>query len=325
MGGNISVIFDSQDCEKEHMLQVVSKARSLVEKTEQKVVVFCAHSMDESMCQLLFRYGADEIVHTDKEQELEIIQVVDTSYDMVKKYQPGVILVPATERGKAVAAALSVKLEAGLTADCIDIDFDESGELYFERAAINDSVIAKIQGLNSPIQMGTVKKDVFCKKEYEHTGNGNVIIESCRELEERYLDAWNALETERIESTKKIDINAYKTVFAIGRGVQDKALYDRICALAEHYNAGIVGTRAVVEEGLMERERQVGQSGKSISPNVYVSFGVSGASQHIVGIKNVGTMIAVNSDKNAKIFEYADYAIVEDLEKIVEKLEHLAK
>lgn len=325
MEGNISVIFDPQDCDNEHIIQVISKVRSLVEKINQRVIVFCAQNIDNSGRQLLFRYGANEIIICNKKEELEIIQVVEITYEMALKYTPKVILVPATNRGKAVAAMLSIRLDAGLTADCIDIDFDESGELYFKRTAINDSVIAKIEGMNCSIKMGTVKKDVFSKKEYEITENNIVSAYSCNKLTDIYQSNWKIVDIEKKEPVKEIDLNSYKIVFAIGRGIQSRKLYERICVLAEKYNAGIIGTRAAVEEGLIERERQVGQSGKVISPNLYVGFGVSGASQHIVGIKDAGNIIAINSDKNAKIFEYADYAIVEDVEHIVDELEQITK
>lgn len=121
-----------------------------------------------------------------------------------------------------------------------------------------------------------------------------------------------------------VEINS-KVVFAIGRGVKEKYTADIIKKLAYKYKAGLIGTRAAVEEGLIDKEQQVGQSGASICPDVYVGFGISGASQHMVGIRNAKLVIAVNSDENAPIFNFADYAIVDNLNNVIKNLCRLSK
>ncbi len=325
MGKDIVVICDSQEYDGEHVLQIITKARSLGDKCDSKVSALCVGHWDDGKADNLFRYGADNIVFCRQDQRFDTPYFVEIIADMVKQIIPKIILVPATVIGKMTAAILSTRFEAGLTADCIDIDFDETGELYFSRAAINDSVIAKIKCINCSIMMGTVKKDVFIKKEYDRREQGTIEEFTYNGIEEKRSDSWEVLERIEKEVKKDIDINSYKKVFCIGRGVKNKETLERIYSIAEKCGAGVVGTRAVVEEGFIDKARQVGQSGKSISPHIYVSFGVSGASQHMVGIKNAEIIVAVNTDKNAAIFDYADYSMVDNIEAVLNELEKIAE
>ena len=321
MNKGIVVICDNTDFDCEHMLQIVSKAKSLGETLESEVSVLCVGMLEQNKADNLFLHGADRIVVCRQQEPFDQVYVQDVISSMVEKVMPEVILIPATRSGKATAAIVSTRFEAGLTADCIDIGFDEKGDLYFQRAAINNSVIAKIKCINCNISMGTVKKDVFVKKEYPDKAAGKIEEFEYKGGERTQSVHWEAMEHIAREIKKDIDISQYNKVFCIGRGVKNQTNYERICKLAEKYGAGIVGTRAVVEDGLIEKDRQVGQSGKSISPHLYVGFGVSGASQHMVGIKNAEIVIAINEDENATIFNYADYSIVEKIEDILDVLE----
>jgi electron transfer flavoprotein alpha subunit len=236
------------------------------------------------------------------------------------------VLFPATDFGKAAAARLSARLGLGLTADCIDFSLED--DFYFFRAAMNQSVIAKIKCINCDIRMGTVKKDVFLPQE-RPAGNeafAKVFIERFEYYSDKDLSRKNLLEVlDRVElqAKKRINIHEHPISFCLGRGVKQKDTKDRILDLAQRCSANVIGTRAAVEMGMIEKERQVGQSGRSVAPQIYVGFGVSGASQHIVGIKNAGLVVAVNNDKNAAIFDYADYQIIDNLESIVGEMDRL--
>lgn len=323
MGKEIFVICDSQEYNREDILQIITKAKELGDVSKSRVSTLCVGQKSDEKLSILFQYGTDRVLFCREENQFDLAYFIELIAAMVEKISPDIILFPATVDGKATAAVLSNRFEAGLTADCIEIDFDESGEIVFSRAAINDSVIATIKSTNCNIMMGTVKEGVFVKKEFSASVNG-VIEEFFFTGEiQKCAEAWKIYERIPKESPSKIDINQYKKVFCIGRGVKDKIVYERICKLADRYGVGIVGTRAVAEKSLIEKERQVGQSGKSISPLVYIGLGVSGASQHMVGIKNAQVIIAVNNDKDAAIFEYANYSVVENLETILDCLEKL--
>lgn len=320
MNENIAVICDTQEYDKEYLLQIITKARKLGDKSNSKVFVFCVGKRDDCKLEKLIRFGADSVLIFQEEEKFDNYYLIDVVSEMIKQTTPKIILVPATTNGKFIAANISTKFEAGLTADCIDIGFDNNGEVYFERAALNDSVIAKIKCINCNMMLGTIKKDIFIKE--ESLGRQGLIENFIyKGHKDKRVSSWQIIESIERKIIEEVDINQYKKVFCIGRGIKSLEMRDRILRLADKMGAGLVGTRAAVEEGWIDKERQVGQSGKSISPHIYISFGVSGASQHIVGIKNADIIVAINNDKNAAIFNYADYSIVENIEDVVKEME----
>lgn len=321
---DIFIIFDyhcAYDCD--HHLQIVSKARELADRRGGEVITVCQEESDATDWTGVFSHGADAAIMIETGQESCFEHFCDGVYALIKQTDPEVLLFPATETGKAVAAVLSTRLEAGLTADCIDIAMDEEETLYFSRAAINDTVIAKIQCHNSRIKMGTVKEGAFIKKKRSNASNGRIIRYPFVSDQPKRAYTVEVLDSIHSVAENAVDIGASRIVFCIGRGVKNEKIRQNIYAIADKLGAVIVGTRAVVEEGILTKERQVGQSGKSIAPQIYVGFGVSGASQHMVGIKNAGMIVAVNNDKDAPIFQYADCKVIDDVDTIVTEMYHL--
>lgn len=323
----IFVVCDMNNITDEHTLQVISKARLLADDSNKKLSLLFVGTASNSDFKEISKYGVDKIIYCKCELKIGVWGFSDIVADVMKSYNPDVVLFLATRFGKDAAAIISTRFGAGLTADCIDIRYDnESGKFNFLRAAMSDSVIAKITCINCDFQMSTVKKDVFKKNEVLGDRAAE-IIDYRFDLNSVYQDDIpEILEVNQIvEESETIDINKFSTVFCVGRGASSPETMKLIYALAEKCNACVVGTRAVIEENILEKAVQVGQSGKSISPKVYVGFGVSGASQHLVGIKNAGIIIAVNKDPNAPIFKYADYAIIEDVNDILNKMYELLR
>jgi electron transfer flavoprotein alpha subunit len=319
----IMVISDSKKQDNEHLFQIISKARSLAEDSGNCVTVLCIGNYSKEQLSEYIKYGADTVLLNNQINYPTIKAFCDIATEIIKFQKPKVILFPASHFGKAAAAVLSTRFEAGLTADCIEVEVNENKDFFFSRAAINDSVIARIQCINCKLMMCTVKKDVFVKKQFENDRQGKIEefnYEIGGGYEENYFEVIESLE---IFVKPTIDINKFPIVFCIGRGVHTEEMRNRIFELAQKFGAGVVGTRTAVEDHLVEKERQVGQSGKSISPHIYVGFGVSGTSQHMVGIKNASIIIAVNNDENAAIFDYADYSIIEDLNVVVDEMERM--
>lgn len=319
--GEIVIISDSDHKSYEHVLQIVSKANALAAKGQFVVRVLIIGKASQEWLDEIAESGADNIVQLYTDKVLGVSDFASISYEYINKYMVKAIFIPATDSLKMVAAILSAKLETGLTADCIDIQLDPHNEFSFHRAANSGTVMAKIKCINCDIPMGTIKKDVFKKEKiYNHT---HALIESFNIQEDRLEDCfYEILSTESLQYNKKsIDISQYKIVFGIGRGVGDIENINKIKKIAEYFNGTIAATRGVVEERLAEKDIQVGQSGKSISPRLYIAFGISGASQHMVGIQNAETIIAVNHDEDAPIFEYADYAVVGDIALIINEME----
>ena len=314
----ILVVCDDREKAENHILQLISKASELADQINSEVCVICPPDWESLEYDKLAEYGADEII-APKSGKMQIRSYCDYVEEIIKDKKVVAVMYPASSFGKSVAARLSVRFDAGLTADCIEIGYDEQGEIWVQRAAMNDSVLARIKCINCDISMCTVKVDVFQIRKTEGR-SGKVIIEG--ELKETVLP-YSIVETIKKNNEDTVELNQYKKFFCVGRGVKDAETCERIRNIAKKCGACVIGTRAAVEDNIIEKAYQVGQSGKNIQPEIYVSFGVSGASQHMVGIKGDCTIIAVNSDENARIFDYADYRIVADVRKIVDEMEML--
>ena len=313
---DILVVCDPQNAISEYMLQIITKARSLAAKSGYYVGVLCAGQNADCMQDTVAKYGADKLIIADTNKNT-LWEYVDVLTKVIKDEQPKVILFQATDFGKNVGAIISARFEAGLTADCIDITYSQNEGFAFIRAAICDSVIAQIKCINCDIHMGTVKEGVFVAEQI--SPKREILFSKIETFDEQYEEDVLCLKTKELKNTlNEINLSQYNIHFCIGRGAIQYV--DEIYELARKYNACVTGTRPVVEDGILERDRQVGQSGKSVSPQIYVGFGVSGASQHLVGIRNSKTIIAINNDSKAPIFNFADYGVVANVEDIVREL-----
>jgi len=318
------VCFEAPWLISEHSHQLLYKAHSLLEENEATISAVCIGDYDYDLLRSLSKYGADEVIYS-KEVCIDYRQISTVLSNLIQSAdaKPKLILFPATEWGKCVAADLAIKIGAGLTAECIELDVKKAKNEYqftFTRAAINSSVLAQIQCINTTIDMCTCKKNVFTAAEL--TLDKDVPIHE-RKSKSVYLPSSvsRILHSELVDyKEKNVALENSHIVFGVGRGVKDKSDLELIEKAAKKYNATIAGTRAIVEEGLIEKRCQVGQSGISISPQLYVAIGISGATQHIVGIKNAKTIISINIDSNAPIFSYSDYCIVDDYKKILPEL-----
>lgn len=324
IGNEILIICENEELNCEHILQIISKARELADNEGMKVAALCIGKYNENQYNILIQYGVDCVIVCEKKGNLCLDNICNITEAVIYQRSPKLIVYPASSYGKAISARLSARLDMGLTADCIDIEVMNNNEFIVSRAAINDSIIAKIKYINCNTGMCTVKKDVF-KKWNINLSAGHIEKFIYDEYENEKSDCfYNILEKIQYNIKPVVDIGMFSIVFCIGRGVKSEKTLNKIFNLAKKYNAGIVGTRAAVELNLIEKSCQVGQSGKSISPYMYIGFGVSGASQHIVGIKNANIIIAINNNKNAPIFEYADYSIIENIEDIIKEMEKLS-
>lgn len=306
-----------------HSKQLLCKAKSLMIEDDIKVSAICIGDYVADDLRSLSEYGADEIIYSN-ETCVDYKQIVSILMEMFKNesQKPRLIIFPANEWGKCIAADLAVRIDAGLTAECIDIETHKERNEYkfiFTRAAINSTVLAQIQCINTQVCMCTCKENVFTvSNKYP---KNNIPVRECKSKILSDSIQLNILKTEHIFiEEKNLTLENAKLVFGIGRGIRDREGLNLITQVAQKYNAAIAGTRAIIEEGFIEKTCQVGQSGISISPEIYVAIGISGATQHIVGIKNAKIIIAINTDERAPIFSYANYCIIEDYKNIFKEL-----
>ncbi len=234
----------------------------------------------------------------------------------IKEHQPSVLLGGATSTGKDLFPRLAMHLQTGYAPDCTGLAVEENGKLIAKRPLYGGKVFAEITFSEARPQMATVRNNTFLINENLGKSAQAVLISSRinpSSLKKKVIGVEKAAGT-------KLDITEADVVVAAGRGIKGSENFKMIDQLADVLNASVGTTRAVVDEGWRDQKDQIGKSGKNISAKLYMAFGISGAVHHVLGIGTCKTVVAVDTDPNALIFNYADYGIVGDLFQIVPAL-----
>jgi len=235
---------------------------------------------------------------------------------LVKENQPSILLGGATSTGKDLFPRLAMALQTGYAPDCTGLTLGEDGSLVALRPLYGGKVFSEVAFSNDSPQMATVRSNAFIVS--ENPGKTAQVIEVTSQVDSGSLKK-KVLGVEKAAGAK-LDITEAEMVIAAGRGIKGAVNFKIIEELADALNASVGTTRAVVDEGWREVKDQIGKSGKNISAKLYMAFGVSGAIHHVLGIGTCKTVVAVDTDPNALIFNYADYGIVGDLFQIVPAL-----
>ena len=234
----------------------------------------------------------------------------------IKEHQPSVLLGGATSTGKDLFPRLAMHLQTGYAPDCTGLAVEENGKLIAKRPLYGGKVFAEIIFSEARPQIATVRNNTFLINENPGKSAQVVLISSHinpSSLKKKVIGVEKAAGT-------KLDITEADVVVAAGRGIKRSENFKMIEELADVLNASVGTTRAVVDEGWRDQKDQIGKSGKNISAKLYMAFGISGAVHHVLGIGTCKTVVAVDMDPNALIFNYADYGIVGDLFQIVPAL-----
>lgn len=242
---------------------------------------------------------------------------------LAEKYKPEIFLYGATPNGKDLASAVATDLSTGLTADTTMLDVDvEKRLLEASRPAFGGNIMATILCKKHRPQMATVRPKVMKALEADASRKG-IIIEEKLDLREEDMRT-KVIKIVK-DVTKKASLAEAHVIVAGGKGLGDIQGFQLIHELADVIGASVGGTRDVVEAGWLKHEQQVGQTGETVTPKIYFAIGISGAIQHVEGMKNSELIIAINKDPNAPIFDVATYGIVGDAMEIVPKLIHQFK
>jgi len=234
---------------------------------------------------------------------------------LIGKHKPNILLIGATTMGRDLAPRVSMRLNLGLTADCTELTIDPAdGSLLQTRPAFGGNIMATIQTAYSRPQMATVRPGVMEAKRTDGTSDYRITKQSVKLLDKDTLTT--VLEVAR-EEKKGVNLCEATVIIAGGRGVGSKEGMECLFSLAEVLGGEVAGTRMVIEEGWLPVERQVGQTGQTVRPELYIACGISGAIQHRAGMLNSRYVIAVNKDERAPIFQVADWGIVGDLHEVV--------
>jgi electron transfer flavoprotein alpha subunit len=235
---------------------------------------------------------------------------------LIKEHQPSILLGGATSTGKDLFPRLAMHLQTGYAPDCTGLNIEKNGKLIAKRPLYGGKVFAEMIFSEARPQMATVRNNTFLVN-YHLSKSAQVISISSHtdpsSLKKKIIGLEKA-------AGAKLDITEAEIVVAAGRGIKAPDNFKIMEELADVLNASVGTTRATVDEGWRDQKDQIGKSGKNISAKLYMAFGISGAIHHILGIGTCKTVVAVDTDPNALIFNYADYGIVGDLFKIVPAL-----
>ena len=272
----------------------------------------------EPLCSEAFAYGADKAYLVDDSvyHHYRTEAYLKAVCHLIERYRPEVILMGATGLGRDLAGAVATVVKTGLTADCTGLAIDDKRNLMQTRPAFGGNIMATIMCDKFRPQMATVRPHVMAMPEYRAGRSGTIIRESCPVREEDILVKVLEVVSDR-KGKEQIDIAGAEFIVSGGRGMMAKENFAMLQELADELGGVVGASRSAVDAGWMPPERQVGQTGKTVRPKVYIACGISGAIQHLVGMQDSDVVIAINRDKEAPIFEVATYGIVGDLFQIV--------
>ncbi|MGB1697289.1 MAG: FAD-binding protein [Thermoplasmatota archaeon] len=296
--------------------ELLGAGRPMADKLNVKLTaVVLGHELGD-IPQQLAEGGADEVLIVDHPTLKTPLArpSADVLTEMINDHKPEVILIGATHTGRDISSRIAVTVEAGMTADCTELDVEAgSRELLARRPAFGGKMLATIRCDRHRPQMATARPGIFIPSP-KTAGAAQFITVEPKVLE----GASYAAEVVDYIIEEGVDITKAEVLVAGGMGVgQD---WSKLYELAEALGGDVACTRPVADAGLQERSRQIGQTGLSARPKLYIAVGISGAIQHIEGMKESGTVIAINSDPNAQMFQYADIGIVADWKGAVDQL-----
>ena len=327
--GEVWVFAEQHDGQLEETpVELMSKARHLADTLGVQLAALLLGEGVKELTKKLMQYGADKVYLA----EHPLLRTYQTNsyakviYELIHKHEPQIVLYGATVAGRDLAPRIASATKAGLTADCTDLQIGDhttakdkkvhKNLLFQIRPAFGGNIVATIINLDRWPQMATVREGVMPMPEPDVKRKGQVI-------EEKVTLAQTDLPLEILEEhkrEKKVDLKAARIIVAGGAGVGSKDNFKLIWDLANCLGAAPAATRAAVDLGFIDHDHQVGQTGTTVRPSLYIAVGISGAIQHQAGMHQSQKIVAINDDPQAPIFDIAHYKIVGDLNEVVPKM-----
>jgi len=298
--------------------ELIGKGAELAEKLGEPLKAVLLGNEMRNEAEELIRYGVEEI-YLYQDPKLEVFK--DDPYnqiisDLVQEVKPSIVLMGATSIGRSLAPRISAILKTGLTADCTGLEIDEDGNLIQIRPAFGGNVMAKILCTNNRPQMATVRYKVMKKTELKPSSKGTV--------KEMTFDIRNIINRTEVVDFKKMDsqvsIVEADIIVSGGKGLGGPDGFESLKELASLLGGAVGASRSAVDEGWIDYSHQVGLSGRTVRPKIYIACGISGSVQHLAGMQTSEIIIAINNDPNASIFKVATYGIVGDLYEVIPEL-----
>jgi electron transfer flavoprotein alpha subunit len=299
------------------VFELLSEGRKLAAKSGYTLCAVLPSANGKPMHQELFNYGAKKIYNVE-DPKLETYQndyVSKVVYSLIEQENPEIVLYGATTIGRSLAPTVAVMGWAGLTADCTELDFDTERQILLQtRPAFGGNIMATIICPDHRPQMSTVRSNVFKKERVGDREAGEVVDVTIdlSGIPERMKRVESV-----VEEVNTVDLKAAEYIVSGGRGVGSPENFKVIQGLADVLGGAVGASRATVDAGWISHHHQVGQTGKTVCPLVYIACGISGAIQHLAGMQSADLIIAVNKDPDAPIFDVADFGLVGDLHQVV--------
>lgn len=266
-------------------------------------------------------YGADKIIVVDgpEYEHYTTDAYADALYALVTKYGPTTMMIGATNEGRDMGPRLSCRLKTGLTADCTAVDYDEeTGNIAWTRPTFGGNLMATIMCPEHRPQIGTVRPGVFKKGERNDANQPEVIREDIHIEADRIRT--RVVEVLRELNAENVNLESADIIVAGGRGVGGPEGFEPLKELADLLGGVVGASRAAVDSDWIGHVHQVGQTGKTVGPKLYIACGISGAIQHVAGMSGSDIIVAINKDPDAPIFGMADYGVVGDLKLVIPAL-----
>lgn len=297
--------------------ELLGKGKELADDLDTEVTAVLLGYRVSGLADELAAYGADKVILVD-DPALEIYTTepyTHAMYSVIKKYKPEIVLYGATAIGRDLAPRVSARVHTGLTADCTKLEIDtENKNLRMTRPAFGGNIMATILCPNFRPQMATVRPGVMKKR--KPNLNAKAVTEEYNPgftPNTRYVEILDVIK----KQSNKMDIQDAKILVSGGRGMGCPENFKLLTDLADVLGGEVSASRACVDANWVEKEIQVGQTGKTVRPNLYIACGISGAIQHLAGMEESDIIIAINKDESAPIFDVADFGIVGDATKIL--------
>jgi electron transfer flavoprotein alpha subunit len=301
-------------------MELLGKGREIADKLGVKLTAVLLGNEIENLAKSLIGYGADEVLVADNSllKNYTTDGYTKVICDLIKERKPEIMFIGATYIGRDLGPRVAARVKTGLTADCTGLDVDgETGNLLMTRPAFGGNLMATIECADHRPQMSTVRPGVFNVPAPSTGRNGKI-----EKVSVKLSDG--DIRTEVLKVVKslkeKIDITEAKVIVSGGRGLGNKEGFALLNELAEVLGGVVGGSRAAVDSGWIEKDYQVGQTGKTVRPTLYIACGISGAIQHLAGMQESGYIVAINKDSDAPIMGIADLAVTGDLYKVVPEM-----
>ena len=327
--GEVWVYAEIQDGALQNVsLELTGKARKLADTLGVAVGVVLAGNNVAPLADKLIAHGADQVYLVEDKvlADYRTDPYTHVFVELVKKYRPQVVLFGATPLGRDLAPRVASATKSGLTADCTDLEISDVTEkngtvhpnlLLQVRPAFGGNIVATIVNYDQWPQMATVREGVMPLGDANPSRKGNVVKESIP-LADPVLFAVEVLKRE-VEK-RRLNLGGAKIIVAGGAGVGSKENFDALFELAEALGGEVGASRAAIDNGFIPPEHQIGQTGTTVRPALYIACGISGAIQHRSGMEGSAKIIAINTDREAPIFAIAHYGIVGDVKQVVPML-----